>query len=127
MNITINNPNGIYYGVYDATPTTAATWTQGDSANMPTAVAVLDELPTGTGTFSGTIYEAAESFTPDNTSSVIITFRPTTIGSHTATLTTDSDATAETTAALSGDCTNQFDTAYQDKAAYKNYIFQQYR
>jgi len=127
MNIIISNPSGIYYGVYDATPLVAATWTQAGALNPPTAIAVLDELPAGAGTFSGTIYEAAESFTPDNTSSVIITFRPTTIGIHTATLTSDSDATAEASAALSGDCTNQFDTAYQDKAAYKNYIFQQYR
>ena len=89
MDIVINNPQGIYYGVYDATPTVSPTWTQAGAVNPPTAIAVLDELPTGTGTFSGTVYGTGESFTPDNTSSVIVTFRPTTIGSHTATLTSD--------------------------------------
>lgn len=51
--IAISTVNGTkYYGVYD----NGGTWTQATTSNLATALAVLDEIPTIAGSYSGTVY-----------------------------------------------------------------------
>lgn len=56
-NITITNPQGVYYGVYD----NDGTWTQADLSNNPTHFAVLRSLPSMTGIYEGVVYEDGET------------------------------------------------------------------
>lgn len=58
--VTINNPQGIYYGVYD----NAGTYTQASLINPPTHFAVLDEIPTVAGQYCGIVYAQGDVVDP---------------------------------------------------------------
>ena len=109
-----------YYGVYD----NAGTWTQADGVNVPTHFAVLHEIPTANGTYSGTVYAEDDTFTPDNT--ITVTARPITTGVTTGNIVTVSDGT-EGTATVSVNGFNQFDTEHIDNSNLLDNIMQLYR
>ena len=78
MSITITNfQNTKYYGIYDD----GGTWTQADGVNVPTHFAVLDEIPTENGIYSGTVYaEDAEVEAVDYTGEIEVYFIPDVVG-----------------------------------------------
>ena len=119
MNITINNPSGLYYGVYD----NSGTWTQADNENEPTHFAILDELPDGAGVYSGTVYEQESELINDKARDVFdIEYKPQNIGTHTATITLDSYSVS-----VSGECENDTDIITPDASLLLNNILGQYR
>lgn len=70
--VTINNPQGIYYGVYD----NAGTYTQASLINPPTHFAVLDEIPTVAGTYNATIYAQSEEVEAEYQVEIDVYFQP---------------------------------------------------
>ncbi len=107
MNIAINYPSGIYYGVWD----NAGVWTQADSDNMPTAIAVLDSLPTVAGLYEGTVYEDGEVIAPDNTAEFELEYFAFLDGITEGVLSTVSDATLELALEILGSTTIQMNHA----------------
>lgn len=72
MNITITEPMGIYYGVYND----SGDWKQADELNDPTALAILFEIPETPGRYNGDIIEE-EAETYGRTESVFnVKFEP---------------------------------------------------
>ncbi|HQM83920.1 MAG TPA: hypothetical protein PLD55_04470 [bacterium] len=72
--ITIHTPlESREYGVYN----NAGTWTQAGGANFATHFAILDELATVAGSYSGTVYgDGEEIYAPDCMSVFDVTFTP---------------------------------------------------
>ena len=120
-NITITNfQNTKYYGIFSD----GGVWTQADGLNAPTHFAVLDEIPTANGTYSGTVYAEDDTFTPNNT--IAVTARPITTGVTTGNIVTVSDGT-EGTATVLVNGFNQFDTEHIDNSNLLDNIMQLYR
>ena len=93
MNITITTVVPFrMIGIYD----NGGVWTQASGVNLAEALAVLDEIPTATGIWTGTIYADGETlYAPDTTSDLEVEYFAYLDGETTATLETISDATVE--------------------------------
>lgn len=111
-------------GVYD----NSGTWTQASGVNFATHLALLNAVPTTTGSKAGRIYATGETlYAPDTDINTEVTFKPDSVGTFTGTITTDSNATAEDSSTVTGLCVNQFDVERIDHSTLKNNILQQYR
>jgi len=101
MNITITDVVPFrLIGVYD----NGGVWTQASGVNLAEALAVLDEIPTATGIWTGTIYADGETlYAPDTTSDLEVEYFAYLDGETTATLETISDATVEILMTMTGE------------------------
>ena len=101
MNITITTVVPFrMIGIYD----NGGVWTQASGVNLAEALAVLDEIPTATGIWTGTIYADGETlYAPDTTSDLEVEYFAYLDGETTATLETISDATVEILMTMTGE------------------------
>lgn len=75
--VTITNPQGIYYGVYND----GGDYTQSDLSNPPTHFAVLDEEPATPGIYNANVYEQGDEVEAVNyLTDVDVYFSPESLG-----------------------------------------------
>lgn len=74
--VTINNPQGVYYGVYD----NAGTYTQASLINPPTHLAILFEIPSTAGRYNADIIAQGDETFARTESVFNVKFEPETEG-----------------------------------------------
>lgn len=85
MNITINTPSGLYYGVYND----SGEWKQSNFENLPTHLAILYEIPTTEGRYNANIIAQGEKTFARTESVFNVKFTPETEGTINDTLYTE--------------------------------------